>query len=94
MKNLGIIFMLLFMSFGVFSYADDKVLIVGSEQNYPPFALGLTNETADGFTVELWRAVATESHLNSSIRVLPFHDVLSEFQSGNIDVLTQLAPII
>ena len=91
MKNLGIIFMLLFLSFGVFSYADDKVLIVGSEQDYPPFALGLTNETADGFTVELWRAVAAESHLNSSIRVLPFHDVLSEFQSGKIDVLINLA---
>ncbi|MEI6746702.1 MAG: transporter substrate-binding domain-containing protein [Methylococcaceae bacterium] len=91
MKNLGMIFMLLFLSFGVLSYADDKVLIVGSEQNYPPFALGLTNETADGFTVELWKAVAAESHLNSSIRVLPFHDVLSEFQSGNIDVLINLA---
>ena len=75
MKNLGIIFMLLFMSFGVFSYADDKVLIVGSEQNYPPFALGLTNETADGFTVELWRAVATESHLNSSIRIFFVNEV-------------------
>jgi PAS domain S-box-containing protein len=71
--------------------ADDKPLIVGSEQNYPPFALGLTDATADGFTVELWKAVAAESHLNSNIRVLPFHDVLREFKEGKIDVLINLA---
>jgi len=73
------------------SFADDKLLIVGSEQNYPPFALGLTDETANGFTVELWRAVAAESHLNSSIRVMPFHDILQAFKAGNIDVLINLA---
>ena len=72
-------------------HADDKPLVVGSEQNYPPFALGLTDATADGFTVELWKAVAAESHLNSSIRVLPFHDVLQEFKEGKIDVLINLA---
>ncbi len=73
------------------SYGDGKPLIVGSEQNYPPFALGLTDDTADGFTVELWRAVAAESHLNSMIRVMPFHDVLQDFKAGKIDVLINLA---
>ncbi|MDP3330605.1 MAG: transporter substrate-binding domain-containing protein, partial [Methylococcaceae bacterium] len=79
--------LLLLLSLSAFSHADDKPLIVGSEQDYPPFALGLTDATADGFTVELWRAVAAESHLNSSIRVLPFHEILQEFKTGNIDVL-------
>jgi ABC-type amino acid transport substrate-binding protein len=83
--------LLLLVSISSLSHADDKPLIVGSEQDYPPFALGLTNETADGFTVELWRAVAGESHLNSTIRVLPFHDILQEFKAGNIDVLINLA---
>jgi len=91
MKNLYIIFLLLFVSISTFSQADTKPLIVGSEQNYPPFALGLTDETADGFTVELWRAVAAESHLNSTIHVLPFHDILTEFKAGKIDVLINLA---
>lgn len=72
-------------------YADDKVLVVGSEQNYPPFALGMNDSEASGFTVELWRAVAKESHINSDIRVLPFHDVLQEFKLGHIDVLINLA---
>ena len=73
------------------SHSDDKPLIVGSEQNYPPFALGLTDDTADGFTVELWRAVAAESRLNSTIRVMPFHDILQDFKAAKIDVLINLA---
>ncbi len=83
--------MVFLLSISTLSYGDDKPLIVGSEQNYPPFALGLTDATADGFTVELWRAVAAESHLNSTIRVLPFHDILQEFKAGKIDVLINLA---
>ncbi|MCF7970719.1 MAG: ABC transporter substrate-binding protein [Methylococcaceae bacterium] len=74
-----------------FSRSDDKPLIVGSEQDYPPFALGKTDATADGFTVELWRAVAEEAHLNSKIRVLPFYQVLDEFKAEKIDVLINLA---
>ncbi|MFI3189924.1 hypothetical protein BCS42_12130 [Crenothrix sp. D3] len=79
------------LSISPLSHSDDKPLIVGSEQNYPPFALGLTDAAADGFTVELWRAVAAESHLNSTIRVMPFHDILQVFKAGNIDVLINLA---
>jgi ABC-type amino acid transport substrate-binding protein len=85
------IYALLLLVFSPLSHGDDKPLIVGSEQNYPSFALGLTDATADGFTVELWRKVAEESHLNSTIRVLPFHDVLQEFKAGKIDVLINLA---
>jgi len=73
------------------NHAGDQPLIVGSEQDYPPFALGLTDAAADGFTVELWRAVAAESHLQSSIRVLPFHEILQGFKDEKIDVLINLA---
>ncbi|MES2014008.1 MAG: PAS domain S-box protein [Pseudomonadota bacterium] len=66
-------------------------LIVGSEQDYPPFATGMTDATADGFTVELWKAVATQEGLNYTIRVLPFHQILDEFKAGKIDVLINLA---
>lgn len=67
------------------------VLIVGSEQDYPPFATGMIDETAGGFTVELWRAVATEAGLNYRLRVLPFRQALEEFRQGKIDVLINLA---
>lgn len=66
-------------------------LIVGSEQEYPPFATGMTDDTAGGFTVDLWRAVAAEAGLNYRLRVLPFRQLLEEFKQGKIDVLINLA---
>ncbi len=71
--------------------APGKSLVVGSEQDYPPFATGTSDETAGGFTVELWKAVAAESGITYSIRVRPFHQILREFREGKIDVLINLA---
>lgn len=70
---------------------EESTLIVGSEQNYPPFAVGMTDAAASGFTVELWKAVAAEVGLNYSIRVRPFHQILQEFKAGEVDVLINLA---
>jgi signal transduction histidine kinase/ActR/RegA family two-component response regulator len=69
----------------------DKTLLVGSEQDYPPFSTGQTDATAGGFTVELWKAVARESGLKYTIRVRPFHEILEEFKDGKVDVLINLA---
>ena len=66
-------------------------LIVGSEQDYPPFATGMTDATAGGFTVDLWKAVAAEAGLKYSIHVRPFHQILQEFKEGKVDVLINLA---
>lgn len=71
--------------------ASDKTLIVGSEEEFPPFSIGYTDETADGFTVELWRAVAEKSHLPYAIRVKPFKTLLSDIKTGEVDVLINLA---
>ena len=68
-----------------------ETLVVGSEQDYPPFATGMTDATAGGFTVDLWKAVAAEAGLNYTIRVRPFHQILQEFKEGKIDVLINLA---
>ncbi len=70
---------------------EKPILVVGSEQDFPPFATGLTDETAGGFTVELWKAVAAEAGLDYSIRVRPFHELLQDFKAGKIDVLINLA---
>lgn len=80
------------LEFGVAVYATDaQHLVVGSEQDYPPFALGDTDESAGGFTVDLWKIVARDAGLNYRIRVLPFHELLEEFKQGKIDVLINLA---
>jgi diguanylate cyclase (GGDEF)-like protein/PAS domain S-box-containing protein len=68
-----------------------KTLIVGSELDYPPFAVGATDDTADGFTVKLWQIVAHEAGLKYVVRVEPFHQLLQDFQDGKIDVLINLA---
>ena len=71
--------------------AAERSLVVGSEQDYPPFATGMTDETAGGFTVELWKAVAAEAGLAYTIRVQSFRQVLEEFKGGKVDVLINLA---
>ncbi len=95
-----IVVLLFLVIFQVQGYAQDesaegkpqrKTLIIGSEQDFPPFATGMTDATAGGFTVELWRAVAVESGLDYNLRVLPFHQILEEFKQGRVDVLINLA---
>jgi signal transduction histidine kinase/ActR/RegA family two-component response regulator len=70
---------------------EPRVLRVGSEVDYPPFALGKPGGEPSGFTVELWRAVAKEVGLPYVIQVAPFHEVLGGFKEGRIDVLINLA---
>ncbi len=67
------------------------LLIVGSEQHYPPLAIGHDAETADGFSVELWKEVAAQNGLRYQIRVEPFHSLLQDFKDGEIDVMLNLA---
>jgi PAS domain S-box-containing protein len=65
-------------------------LVVGSELDFPPFALS-KGGTGDGFTVELWRAVAKEAQLDSILRIAPFHEILQDFKNRKIDLLINLA---
>jgi signal transduction histidine kinase/CheY-like chemotaxis protein len=70
---------------------EPRVLHVGSEVDFPPFALGKPGGEPSGFTVELWQAVAREVGLHYTIQVAPFHEVLGGFREGRIDVLINLA---
>jgi signal transduction histidine kinase len=73
------------------SDAADRVLVVGSEVDYPPFALGEPGRQPSGFTVELWQAVAAEVGLRYRFEVMPFHEMLQKFKDGRLDVLINLA---
>ncbi len=68
-----------------------KTLIVGSEEDFHPFAIGRTDETADGFTVDLWKEVAKEAGLKYVIRVRPWGQILQEFKDGTVDILINIA---
>jgi len=71
--------------------AQSRALIVGSESEFPPLSLGTTDDSASGFTVELWRLVAKEQGLAYTIHVRPFGQLLQEFKQGKLDVLLNLA---
>lgn len=71
--------------------AKNSVLVVGSEQEFPPFSTGMTDSEAGGFTVELWKAVAAEVGLAYTVRVMPFHQLLQAFKDGQVDVMINLA---
>jgi PAS domain S-box-containing protein len=64
-----------------------KTLVVGSQPDYPPFVTGDTEETASGFAVELWKAVAAEKNIDYTLRIRPLSQLIEEFQKGQIDAL-------
>lgn len=68
-----------------------KGLVVGSELDFPPFALVTQDRRAAGFTVDLWNAVAKEAGLESEVRTGPFHEILDGFRRGEVDVMINLA---
>ncbi|MBU5612996.1 PocR ligand-binding domain-containing protein [Geomonas azotofigens] len=68
-----------------------KTLVVGSEENFPPFSTGSTDDTAGGFAVELWKEVAREAGLTYTMRVRPWGELLQEFKDGKVDVLVNIA---
>ncbi len=71
--------------------STSRTLVVGSEVDYPPFALGAPGGQPSGFTPALWQAVAGEVGLRYRFQVAPFHELLREFKAGRIDVLINLA---
>ena len=66
-------------------------LTVGSELDFPPFALVKSDGSADGFTAELWDAVARHAGLASTVQTAPFGILLERFKNGHVDVLINLA---
>jgi diguanylate cyclase (GGDEF)-like protein/PAS domain S-box-containing protein len=88
---LPVVLVLLATAANAANQPSGNVLVVDSEQDYPPFSTGMTDGTAGGFTVDLWKAVAEEAGLSYTIHVRPFHEVLRDFRAGKADVLINLA---
>ncbi|MBF0318321.1 MAG: transporter substrate-binding domain-containing protein [Nitrospirae bacterium] len=66
-------------------------LIVGSETDFPPYAIVDAKGHADGFSVELIREVSGVMGLPIDIHTGQWKDILSEFKKGNIDILPLVA---
>lgn len=65
----------------------DRVLVVGSEIDYPPFAIVNDRGEADGFTVDLFKAVAQVMELKVRFRTGPWDEVRTALERGEIDAL-------
>ena len=70
--------------------ADDgksKTIQVGSELDYPPYALVNEDGEADGFSVDLIKAVAGVMGIDITISVAPWNELKTQLEQGEIDLL-------
>jgi len=58
-----------------------------SELDYPPFAVVLPDGSADGFSVELLKAVVQAMGLKIEFGVGPWHQIKQKLMEGELDVL-------
>jgi len=64
-----------------------KTLKSASELDYPPFSLIQKDGSADGFSVELLKAVANTVGLDVSFNIAPWSQIKQQLIDGEIDVL-------
>ncbi len=68
------------------AFADDLVYKSATEYDYPPFSV--TNEgVADGFSVDLLKAVAKEMGINITFKIDDWSTIKKELEDGDLDVL-------
>ncbi|MBE0532108.1 MAG: PAS domain S-box protein, partial [Rhodospirillales bacterium] len=79
------------VSLSAVSRADDAVprphILVGSEFAYPPYALVTADGEADGFSVDLMKAVAEAVGIDITFRVGSWNEVRAALEKGEIDAL-------
>ncbi|MBF0193459.1 MAG: transporter substrate-binding domain-containing protein [Magnetococcales bacterium] len=68
-----------------------QVIKVGSELDYPPFATVDKDGKADGFSVDLFKAVAKTMGIKAQFQVGPWDEVRTALEKGEIDALPLVA---
>ncbi|MCP4695600.1 MAG: transporter substrate-binding domain-containing protein [Gammaproteobacteria bacterium] len=66
---------------------ETKTLTIGSELDYPPFAIVNDKGEADGFSVDLFKATARVMELDIQFRTGPWDEVRGALERGEIDAL-------
>ena len=62
-------------------------IVVGSELDYPPFAVTTEDGQADGFSVDLMKAVCEIMDIDVTFRVGPWSEVRGALERGEVDAL-------
>ena len=67
--------------------SSGRILKSASELDYPPFAIVRPDGSADGFSVELLKAVTKAVDLEVNITVGPWHEIKQKLADRHLDVL-------
>jgi len=70
---------------------ESRVLKIGSELNYPPYAIVDANGEADGFSVDIIKAAAREMALKLEFEVGPWNVIKEKLKTGKLDALPLVA---
>ena len=73
--------------FAALQVPTDRPIIIGGDQNYPPFEYLDENGRPAGFAVELTRAIAREMNMDIRIRLMPWASVGDSLAKGEIDAV-------
>jgi signal transduction histidine kinase len=73
------------------AHGDGRVIQVGSEVDYPPFASIDASGQPTGFSIELLHAIAAERHFHAEIRVGPWAEIRQAFERRELDLLPLMA---
>lgn len=88
MKTKLLVTLLVCFAFLTYPVHADETLVLKSatEYDYPPFSV-TSSGVADGFSVELLRAVANAMGLNVTFKIGHWQDIKTELEQGKLDVL-------
>jgi polar amino acid transport system substrate-binding protein len=67
--------------------AENKTLVVGIGENFPPYAYPDGNGTYTGFDVESMQWIADQNGLNVSFKPLPWTDIVKNVANGTVDIV-------
>ena len=67
--------------------ADDKIIIVGGNKDYPPYEFIDEDGKAAGYNVDLTKAIANIMGMKVEFRLGNWRDVRNALDSGEVDVL-------
>ncbi len=68
-------------------YQTNRSIIIGTEQNYPPYSYLDNNGDPVGFNIEISYAVAKASGITIEIDYRPWGDIRNDLESGKIDAI-------
>ena len=69
------------------SFPDRQLIIVGGDNNYPPYEYIDENGEAAGFNIEIMRSISEVMGFDAEFRLMTWNESITSFRGGDIHVL-------